>query len=999
MRPLFLSIKGLGPYLSVQISEEVFKELNENRLFLISGEIGAGKTTLFDAIVYALYGSTTINKRDPKSLISTLTKNHSEVIPEVEFKFFLDGQVYRIKRRFPYEGKPKKVSLWIEESFFSDKEQEINHKIQELIGLNADQFKKVFLIPQGEYRNILLTNTNEREELFKTIFDTFMFVNLEEFLKQRLKDLKAQLQSLLDQEKQLKELVKVEKIEDLENKIRDKKNRLLSLESQANKLAKEKEFLTSQILEQQNLLSLIKKYQEILKTLKNLDALEEEIKQKEKRLEILKRIKEYLPFYENVNRLKQEILDKNIEIKDLLAKEKSLSQILVNLSKKLEFLLEQAPEIEKLKIKVANQKQLKERIVEKNFLEKEVKKLSYEVEKKEQEVRSIQEKIKKLKAHLEEIYEKRNLLLKIQSLLKDEERLRDLAQKFNHLKTILEKKPEIEEKIASISQEIHRLEREKRDLEIKNLALAVSQFLEKDKPCPVCGSTHHPAPIKDENFTERLKKIELALKNKNAELEKTKTYFDKLEGKLEHLKKELLPYKDKEEEILQKLTEIDTQKSRHLDLISLYQNHPSSIQELESLSQTLKETLNQNEEKEKELSGELESKKQKLLGLKGRLEGLLNDLKGQVDTLEALKAKIDHEEKIIAKFENQKKQVEQDLKNYSIEKTAVAQDLKNQKEFLQHLLKNYKDQILKILPLKRQNLIKQLYEFETLKTEIAKIQNLEAEINEFYQKKEKLKAEKEEIERELKILSQETLEELEKKIAQALEALNQKKKNVEDLFTKVNQEIGMEINEIEKFETILSSYQGLEKNLKKTEQECRVLGKLVDLISGKNLKGISFHSFVVSMFAKLIFQRANTYLWEFSFGRYKFLEEIFLQKRGSIEIFDYFTGDKREVKTLSGGESFIATLALALGTSDVITYLFKAKPFESLFIDEGFGSLDENTLNKVIEILLNLSEKSGRIIGIISHLKEMKESFPLVLEVLKDPVSGSKINLIRKLPS
>ncbi|HCP09533.1 MAG TPA: hypothetical protein DIT22_02355, partial [Thermodesulfobacterium commune] len=174
------------------------------------------------------------------------------------------------------------------------------------------------------------------------------------------------------------------------------------------------------------------------------------------------------------------------------------------------------------------------------------------------------------------------------------------------------------------------------------------------------------------------------------------------------------------------------------------------------------------------------------------------------------------------------------------------------------------------------------------------------------------------------------------------------------------------------------------------------LSKLCDLISGKNPKGISFHSFVVSMFARAIFQRANEYLKEFSFGRYTFVEDMFLQKNVSIEVFDVYTGTKREVKTLSGGESFIATLALALGTSDVITYLFKTKHFESLFIDEGFGSLDEKTLEKVITILLGLSEKSGRIIGVISHLEYMKEVFPLVLEVVKDRSLGSKIRLIQK---
>ncbi len=121
-----------------------------------------------------------------------------------------------------------------------------------------------------------------------------------------------------------------------------------------------------------------------------------------------------------------------------------------------------------------------------------------------------------------------------------------------------------------------------------------------------------------------------------------------------------------------------------------------------------------------------------------------------------------------------------------------------------------------------------------------------------------------------------------------------------------------------------------------------------------------------------------------------------LQKKFNLEIFDHYTGTKREVKTLSGGESFLATLSLALGISDVIIHLYRSRPFESLFIDEGFGSLDENTLEKVITILFNLANYSGRVIGIISHLKELKDKFPIVLEVYKDQFKGSYIKINKK---
>ena len=177
MKPLYLSIKGFGPYLQAEIKEEDFKFLTQNRLFLISGEIGAGKTTLFDAIFYALYGESTIEGRNPTSLISHFIKNKPNLIPEIKFKFFLDGKTYQIVRRPSFRGRAENVSLWIENKLFSAKKNEIKDKIKELIGLDAKQFKKVFLIPQGEYRKILIAKGEEREALLETIFETFIFSN------------------------------------------------------------------------------------------------------------------------------------------------------------------------------------------------------------------------------------------------------------------------------------------------------------------------------------------------------------------------------------------------------------------------------------------------------------------------------------------------------------------------------------------------------------------------------------------------------------------------------------------------------------------------------------------------------------------------------------------------------------------------------------------------------------------------------------------------------
>ena len=198
MRPLSLSIKGFGPYVKAEISETDFSLLNSSGLFLICGEIGAGKTTLFDAIVYALYGKSSIEDRPPKEMVShLLPKLKLSYYPEISFKFAFNNKIFEIKRRLPYNNlTTEKVSLWINGKIYSSKKEEIKKYIKELFRLDANQFKKVFLIPQGEYRKILIEKGKEKRELFENIFETFFYADLEEFLKEKRTELEKELKIL-----------------------------------------------------------------------------------------------------------------------------------------------------------------------------------------------------------------------------------------------------------------------------------------------------------------------------------------------------------------------------------------------------------------------------------------------------------------------------------------------------------------------------------------------------------------------------------------------------------------------------------------------------------------------------------------------------------------------------------------------------------------------------------------------------------------------------------
>lgn len=1000
MRPLFLSVRGFGPYVDLRIKEETFKKLWENRIFLISGEIGAGKTILFDAILYALYGDTSIgdssrDKRSPQDLISHLIKDKKNFIPEVEFKFFLDGKIYRIKRRPSYEGRAKKVSLWIQEKFFSDKEQEVNHKIKELFKLDAKQFKKVFLIPQGEYRHILLSKPDDREELFKIIFDTHTFSEIEDFLREKVKQLKQTLTNLTEKKKNLQNLLTAPDLKEAEQKIKADEERLNQYKLKVHLLTQKKQEIELKIKIKEETLETLRKLEELKKNLRLLEKKLPDIKRKEKELELLTLLKDYYFVYELLVTLKKDLRATQGKLKVLLKKREELINKIENLRLALDKFQREEPDIELLKLKLEKLKEIQKYLNEKRRLEAELVVLKNKISQNSEKQKVLKETMENLKKEVDSLSEKLYLCSKVQVLLMKEREFDEVCKKQIKIETLSLERSRLMKEIRELEDKIQKLESLRNELHLKNIALILAKSLESGKPCPVCGATIHPSPIKSEHFSLQLREVEEKLQNYKDLLDELKKKLLIAENTIHNLQLEIgslnlqrisLDLKEIREELGQILSKTGK------DILS-----PSYGKLIEEKLKQVKAQLYQREREEEHTVYTLETLKAEFsqkLGNLERLNKLLNDLIIEEKVSPDLNEYINENERLIADWENRKKALQETLRIQTEEILKTDQDLKNIQNLKKELIVKYKNCVFRLIPLIKKGVIASLSVFEDLKEDFFKIESLRAEINKFYTQKNLVEKTLEELSLKLRELSnhEKNLEFLEKE----LKDLEDEKIRIERELQLLNQEIGKINERLNHLERLTREYKELLQEKKAKEKEYELLAKISDLLSGKNSKGVSFHSFALSIFARIVFQAANLYLGHFSFGRYKFVEDLYLQKKGAIEVFDGYTGTKREVKTLSGGETFLATLALALGISDVLIYLFKTKPFESLFIDEGFGSLDEKTLERVVEILLNLSTKSGRIIGIISHLTELKEVFPTILEVIKDPVSGSKVRLIDK---
>ncbi len=992
MRPLYLFIKGLGPYIEAEIKEEDFKTLTQNYLFLISGEIGAGKTSLFDAILYALYGDSGLSERKTRDWISHFIKSKPYTIPEVKFKFFLNGQIYQIIRRPPFRKTSEMSSLWIGNKLFSTKKQEINKKINELIGLNAHQFKKVFLIPQGKYREILLAKPEERKQLLEAIFEMEFYSLIEEYFKTSVKDLKNTINELNEKENYLKNLVQIPNLNNLETKIAEKQKILKDLESQKYKLMKEKNFLEIEIQKIEKIIEIWKNFKTWEKEFKKLTEKIPLYEKKKEKLERLKLIKEKKVFYENTKKLKnycRNLVLRKQEIENSLTQ---LKEIKNDLSQKLNILNTKEPEIILKKEELEKLKNIKTLAHKKEKLEKEFQTITEKLKDKEEEYKKLISDLEDLKNHLEKFEIEREKVKNLILLLKEKEEIEKLLYKFKQYKKILKDKLQIEVKLKKIKFEYEELEKKKRELEVYYRGEELAQYLKPGKPCPICGSTEHPNPIKPGNYRDKLKIIEIELSKKKENLEQLQEKFFILCGRIKSIMEEIKEFslnslEEESKKINKELLNYKDLPYDTLKLKNIEENLNKNIKKIKTLIET-KDQLQKN----------LENEIKKLRDSYGVLKGSLKEIKNLLQkeySLKEIENKLAKLEAEISNWEEEKTKLEENLINVNQKEIKLLTEKENLKFQLKDKLKEYKTNFQEIYKLIKDGILPSIKEFRYFLKKIEDIKKLENEIKVFEEHFNIAKTNFEFFKNSLEKISLHNIEDFEV-IKPNLENLKLKKQKIETKINFITQRIGSITQEVDQLYNIFQEYKKLKKEKEKLEKEYKILEHLNQVIIGKNPRGISFRSFVLSIFMDLILKRANFYFEKFSFGRYRFIEEKFLQKNLSLEIFDNYTGMSREVKTLSGGESFIATLALALGTSDVIIKLSHAKTFESLFIDEGFGSLDSSTLEKVIHILLNLAHTSGRIIGIISHLEELKEKFPIILEVCKNPQSGSKLKIVKR---
>ena len=994
MKPIRLELKEFGPYKNEIIEWD--RIINEP-IFLITGKTGSGKSTLFDAITYALYNKTTGGK-DIASLRTKTALDKDKT--QVNFDFELSGKKYRIERTLAYlkAGNKNLTSGKVALMQYNDekleviatKEQEVKEKVEELIGLDDKQFCQIIILPQGKFKEFLLSKSSEKKETLRSLFNTYFYQKFVEQLQEQAKKLdsshKQKEKELItrfeqfDIEEELtkfeylkdenfeeilsiiqsqEETIKIEKKELLKlecsfskekenfielSKLNDKFSQLKSNKSELEELSKKENYYSRLKLEVEKLKELQKSKDKIIEygtllnkqsqlrkfekdllidtekyklDLENNKKLELELDEQKTDIEELrKKTIDYKFFYNNLNELNS--AKTNIEIYNKTLEELTLKK-------------ETYKELDS-SLKVAKESYLED-IEEKNILESSIGKLKLEVLKKEQDV----EKLEEYSNKLSEVNDKSV------KLTADKKQLEEL---------------EIERK--KLEQEVELLNKNKEQEILNDFLLK----LHEGDDCPLCKQKIEHLPdindlaVIDESIEKSLQKVnkdiiqlETLIKKDEEEIGKISTFLKNLE--------DTINFKAKEE-LSQLEDELKAENIRLTDISKVIKTSEDKIKglnrEIEELSELLK---NEDEIKQNHLEA------------KNKIEQFEKNVKIELDVFADYYEKIQSQ---VEDFDNTCNALQNNSNELLVRKTRLETEQKNNKMNLLEVSKRIESIVDNFT---KSKLNKYYINLEMAEEDIAELNNLEefeSQINKFEDAKKIILNSIEKLEEELKELELPDLEEGQQKLKNIESQVNDFIEKVAILNTRLE-------NNKKLYDKIHSEY----INLLESSKEIREIIAFSDVVSGKTENRKSLETYVQGYYLDLILVAGTKRLLQMTNDRYRFIRRDEKSKGGGlqgleIEIHDIYLNSTRIISSLSGGELFLASLALALGLAEVIQNESGGISLETIFIDEGFGSLDAETLDIALTTLIDL-QSYGRNIGIISHVSELKERIRPKVEV------------------
>ncbi|MBF2556119.1 SMC family ATPase [Listeria marthii] len=1007
MRPIKLTMQAFGAYAKKEVID--FEKLGTEQIFVISGKTGAGKSTIFDAISFAIFGKANTFDRESFSMRSHFATDKE--VTEVTLVFRLKDKIYQISRIPQQEiakqrgngttTSPQKAELYEligdEMKLLASSVRDVNTKMEELIQLNVDQFRQILMIPQGEFRELLVSDSKEKEVILQRLAHTVYYEKVENLLWEKQKEAEI---LVVEARKKVAELAELSlpgvevagkttsEISVLQTEAMQREQAILvELETELSVIRKQ----TSEAVEKVTLAK------EQLLDWQNLDAYTAEVAKLETEKDFYQAIEERIEAAKRASNLRsQDALC--IRLKEQLeAAEKNEKQVALeaervanqfsHAKKQKETLAEKEAELEANKRTLFQLEEMEPKIIEleavtiqKRRAELDWKEATNHLEKvvgSEQEIiaemQMMEAKLAEVNqaelANLEAINERTTIETSI-------EKNQELVNKRVKMAGWDKQKQVEEQTLAELLTEKTEIETTIKREELKRQqeqAATLALHLHDGDACPVCGSVSHPELAK---FGEsaNLETLEVA----SAKLNEKQQAIHSAEKSISQFEWQLNEWAEIADvnlaEVEQTLAENIQQAKNLTAQIETLQAKVAQKETIQATLETLKINQNKAEIEKNNIAVQVENLHQQVQLAAGKLNYLEQSIpadlrdkavfehkKNELNT--SIQTHIEQAERVDAAFRQAEKattQLESTLESAQKTILSAQEALQKQREIFKTAMK--------------QNDFSSYDAYKQALMSAEELKSQEEQLADFERKRHLAISRQADLSEKLKGKQKPNIEQLEFVMHEKQQQLSQSEEN-----TIKQREF------VTKRKELIENYQNSIQSVEKAEANYADIGLLADAARGKNARRLTFERYILAMFLDTIIHRANHRLSKMTSGRFE-LQRKTEKAKGNVqsglelEVFDEYTGLTRHVKTLSGGESFKTSLALALSLAEVVQEMAGGISLETMFIDEGFGTLDPESLEAAVECLLETQE-NGRLVGIISHVPELKERISARLEV------------------
>jgi exonuclease SbcC len=1012
VKPLHLTIQAFGPFADEQVLD--FKDLAGHDFFLIHGPTGAGKTSILDAMSFALYGETSGGLREPRDMRSHFAD--PSLSTRVVFEFELGEKIYRVERS-PEQQVPRQkgggfkkqsaiANLWEirggkAQPLATEKPSAVDAKVVELMGFKAGQFRQVVVLPQGQFQEFLLASSTERQAILQVLFQTGRYAEITEALAAGAQTLKDEIRGLLAESRQLLEQAGVPDRAELTAKLEGLDRSLAALREKRQIQETARDAAMNALQEGRRVQAMVEERDEAVRALESLRLRIPEIEAQKHRLERARRADQVAPFLLALKEAEGQVARLGEEAQTLAQEAREKEAALEQARLAQDQAERQESRREELRRTIVRLKELEPQLQLLDKAREEMRSAGRERLNLEADLQRLQRRLEKLGTDLAE-YHARHLARQAEAgradalefQLQQDKKLRRNREEADRIQAEL-RLAEAEFKATEETRRAREtefqaarqnLELLRRHWESGQAAFLAEALKHSGGPCPVCGSKSHPhlatppgslpTEVELKTAQERFQQAEYLLNRATVTTHQRITDQEKLKSRLETFLETLGDHASLSSETLA------AHETEHRQALEIARQAQA---ELPFLSEKIRSTEDERVKGEaslKELQAQCSATQGREASARGAVEALQGSLLAELRAPGALSTRLGQATESLEALERQLAEARQFRESAASAALEARTRLESQQRQLEEAARTAGQRSTALDQALADGRFRDASDFESARRNPEAQADLEAEVRLHGEGMAAAEAR-----------HQRALEAAEDRVAPDLARLEADLNTSQSALATTDEELGRGMADRETLDRTARTLDDKQQESAGKERRWGLLGRLAKVARGEEGAKVSFERFVQGAILDEVLASASMRLMHMSRNRYSLRRAAGttdLRRGGGLdlEVPDAHTGRARAASTLSGGEGFQASLALALGLSDVVQRHAGGVKLNTVFVDEGFGSLDAEALDLALETLNELKH-GGRLVGIISHLDEVKQRIPARLELMPTP-SGSR---------